>query len=303
MGLSNVYGLLGLRRLEQRPLILDGVRAARGLKRSVASSVERSAAAGAPRPVLATILVGDDPASATYVAAKHRACEEVGISSIHIGFGTGTAGVEIAGRIHELNEDASVSGVLLQLPVPPGIDAARLIGEIDPAKDVDGLTIVNQGRLAAGFASLVPCTPSGILSLLDRNGIDVEGRRVAVVGRSRLVGSPLAVLLTQRNATVTLCHSRTPDLSEVTRSADLLIAAAGIPALIGAEHVGPESVVIDVGIHRTPQGLTGDVDRDAIGSRVAAISPVPGGVGPMTVAALLENTAIAAGAMDSPAVP
>jgi methylenetetrahydrofolate dehydrogenase (NADP+)/methenyltetrahydrofolate cyclohydrolase len=244
---------------------------------------------------LDVILVGDDPASITYVASKERDSEEVGIESRVHRFSAGVSQEELAGLVARLNEDTAVSGFFIQLPLPEGLDSMPLISSITPSKDVDGLSPESVGRLAVGLPSLLPCTPHGVLQLLKRNGIELSGHEAVVVGRSNLVGKPLAQLLLRENATVTLCHSRTRNLPEVTRRADILVVAAGKREMIGAEHVREGAVVVDVGIHRKQEGgLVGDVRFDEVEQRASWISPVPGGVGPMTRAMLLHNTVMAA---------
>jgi methylenetetrahydrofolate dehydrogenase (NADP+)/methenyltetrahydrofolate cyclohydrolase len=241
------------------------------------------------------MLVGEDPASVTYVASKERDSEEVGIESRVHRFPATVAQEELADLVASLNRDTAVSGFFIQLPLPEGLDARPLVSSIIPAKDVDGLSPESAGRLAVGLPSLLPCTPHGIIQLLRRNGIELSGREAVVVGRSNLVGKPLAQLLLRENATVTVCHSRTRDLPEVTRRADVLVLAAGRREMIGAEHVKEGAIVVDVGIHRRAEGgLVGDVRFDEVEPRAAWISPVPGGVGPMTRAMLLHNTVMAA---------
>jgi methylenetetrahydrofolate dehydrogenase (NADP+)/methenyltetrahydrofolate cyclohydrolase len=249
--------------------------------------------------MLATVAVGDDPASHADVANKHRACAEVGIDSAHRALGEGASQEEVAECVSSLNDDQSISGVLIQLPLPGHLDRQKLMDLVDPDKDVDGLTTVNMGRLCRGSAGLVPCAPKAVLALLDHHKIEVEGKRAVVVGRSELVGRPIATLLSQRDATVTLCHSRTRELSRETRSADLLIVAAGKPGLIGRKHVREGGIVIDVGTHRADSGLVGFVDLERIRWRAGAVAPVPGGVAPLTVAALLDNTLLAAQAIET----
>jgi len=245
-------------------------------------------------PVLVTVIVGDDPASKVYVGGKHRACEEVGIRSRHHDLPAEASEAELLELVGELNGDPDVDGILVQLPVPDRIDPDRIVAAIDPAKDVDGLTPVNAGLLAHGMSGLVSCTPAGVMELLRHEGIELEGTEAVVVGRSKLVGVPVARLLLAANATVTSCHSRTRDLPAVCRRADVLVAAVGVPRLLGADAVKPGAVVIDVGVNRTEDGLVGDVDYEAASEVAAAITPVPGGVGPMTIAMLLVNTLAAA---------
>jgi methylenetetrahydrofolate dehydrogenase (NADP+)/methenyltetrahydrofolate cyclohydrolase len=274
--------------------ILDGRMASAEVRSEVASEVTGLEERGVPVR-LDVILVGEDPASVTYVASKERDSQEVGIESRVHRFSADVPQEELAGLVGRLNEDTAVSGFFIQLPLPEGLDSMPLISSILPAKDVDGLSPESAGRLAVGLPSLLPCTPHGVIQLLKRNGIKLSGREAVVVGRSNLVGKPLAQLLLRENATVTLCHSRTRDLSEVTRRADILLVAAGRREMIGAEHVGEGAVVVDVGIHRKEEGgLVGDVHFDEVEQRAAWISPVPGGVGPMTRAMLLHNTVMAA---------
>ncbi len=274
--------------------ILDGRTAAAEVRSEVASEVARLNERGVPVR-LDVILVGEDPASLTYVASKERDSQEVGIESRVHRFSAKVHQEELSGLVGRLNEDRAVSGFFIQLPLPEGLDQMPLISSINPAKDVDGLSPESVGRLAVGLPSLLPCTPHGVIQLLKRNGVDLSGREAVVVGRSNLVGKPLAQLLLRENATVTVCHSRTQDLPEVTRRADVLIVAAGKREMVGPEHVGEGTVVVDVGIHRKEEGgLVGDVRFDEVGPRAAWISPVPGGVGPMTRAMLLHNTVMAA---------
>jgi methylenetetrahydrofolate dehydrogenase (NADP+)/methenyltetrahydrofolate cyclohydrolase len=278
--------------------ILDGKAAAAAVRSEVAEEVASLKERGVPVR-LDVILAGDDPASITYVASKERDSEEVGIESRVHRFASDVSQEELAGLVGQLNEETAVSGFFIQLPLPEGLDSMPLISSISPAKDVDGLSPESVGRLVVGLPSLLPCTPHGVIQLLKRNGIELSGREAVVVGRSNLVGKPLAQLLLRENATVTLCHSRTRDLPDVTRRADILLVAAGKREMIGAEHVGEGAVVVDVGIHRKEEGgLVGDVLFDEVEPRAAWISPVPGGVGPMTRAMLLHNTVTAA-RMDS----
>jgi len=274
--------------------ILDGKTAAAGVRSEVASEVAGLKEQGVPVR-LDVILVGEDPASLTYVASKERDSQEVGIESRVHRFSTDASQEELADLVGRLNQDAAVSGFFIQLPLPEGLDAMPLISSIDPAKDVDGLSPESVGRLTIGLPSLLPCTPHGVIQLLKRNGIDLSGREAVVIGRSNLVGKPLAQLLLRENATVTVCHSRTRDLPEVARRADILIVAAGRREMVGAEHVRDGVIVVDVGIHRKEEGgLVGDVRFDEVEPKAAWISPVPGGVGPMTRAMLLHNTVTAA---------
>jgi methylenetetrahydrofolate dehydrogenase (NADP+)/methenyltetrahydrofolate cyclohydrolase len=245
-------------------------------------------------PGLATVLVGDDPASAVYVRMKREDSAQVGIESFHHEPGGDVPQEELAELIRSLNSDERVHGILLQLPLPDHLDQDELISLIDPAKDVDGLTPANAGLLFQGREGLVPCTPAGVMELLAEAGTDLEGARAVVLGRSILVGKPVAQLLLAANATVTHCHSRTRDLAAVCREADVLIAAVGSPRLVTADMVSEGAVVIDVGTNRVDDGLVGDVDFDSVREVAGAITPVPGGVGPMTRAMLLSNTVLAA---------
>jgi len=273
--------------------ILDGRIAAAEVRSEVALEVAGLKERGVPVR-LDVILVGEDPASVTYVASKERDSQEVGIESRVHRFSADVTQEELAGLVGWLNAETAVSGFFIQLPLPEGLDSMPLISSITPAKDVDGLSPESAGRLAVGLPSLLPCTPHGVIQLLKRNGIELSGREAVVVGRSNLVGRPLAQLLLRENATVTVCHSRTRELSAVTRRADVLIVAAGKREMVGAEYVGEGAVVVDVGIHRNEEGLVGDVRFDEVEPRAAWISPVPGGVGPMTRAMLLHNTVMAA---------
>jgi len=270
--------------------VIDGRMVARGVREETA----RRAAALTTAPVLATVLVGDDPASGVYVANKRRSAAAAGIGDVHRHLPGTASEAEVAAVLDELAADDRVTGILLQLPLPGHLDPARLVERIPPEKDVDGLTTRSQGLLARGEPGLRPCTPAGVIALLDAAGIGLAGRRAVVVGRSTLVGRPMAQLLLGRDATVTIAHSRTRDLPALTRSADVLVAAAGVPGIITGAHVAPGATVVDVGIHRTSDGLVGDVDRAGVAPVAGAITPVPGGVGPMTIAMLLANTVAAA---------
>jgi methylenetetrahydrofolate dehydrogenase (NADP+) / methenyltetrahydrofolate cyclohydrolase len=271
--------------------IIDGKAVAARVRDRVRSEVE----AMDTKPGLATILVGDDPASAVYVRMKREDSAEVGIESFHHEPGGDVSADALAALIRSLNGDQRVHGILLQLPLPGHLDQDEFIPLIDPAKDVDGLTSANAGLLMqAREEAMVPCTPAGVMELLAEANVELEGARAVVLGRSILVGKPLAQLLLAGNATVTHCHSRTRDLPAVCREADVLIAAVGSPRLVTADMVGEGAVVIDVGTNRTDDGLVGDVDFGSVRARARAITPVPGGVGPMTRAMLLVNTLRAA---------
>ena len=275
--------------------VIDGKAVAAAVRERVAAGVEQfKAERGGDVPGLATVLVGDDPASHIYVSNKRKQTEEVGMRSFHHELSAATPQDELLDLIGELNEQETVDGILVQLPLPEQIDQDEIVGAIAAAKDVDGLTPISAGMLAQGHPGLVPCTPQGVIELLDHAGIGIEGAEAVVLGRSILVGRPLASLLLGRNATVTVCHSRTTDLAAVCERADILVAAVGSPRLVKADMVKPGAAVIDVGTNRTEDGLVGDVDFDAVAEVAGAITPVPGGVGPMTIAMLLSNTLTAA---------
>jgi len=271
--------------------VIDGKAVAARIREQVREEVAGLARA----PGLATILVGDDPASAVYVRKKREDSAEVGIESFHHEPGGDISQDDLAALIESLNADDRVDGILLQLPLPGHLDQDPLISLIDPAKDVDGLTPISAGLLAQGRAeAIAPCTPSGVMELLRDVGVEVEGARAVVIGRSILVGKPLVALLLAANATVTHCHSRTRDLASICREADILVAAAGRPGLVTGEMVKQGATVIDVGTNRVDGKLVGDVQFDSVRERAGAITPVPGGVGPMTRAMLLVNTLAAA---------
>ena len=274
--------------------IIDGKAVAARVRAEVARGVEDFVARTGERPGLATILIGDDPASAVYVGGKQKACEEVGIAGFDQRLAADVQREDVVELIERLNADDAVSGILCQLPVPAHLDGVELTNLIDPGKDVDGLTIASAGRLALGVEGLRPCTPEGCMLLLEEAGVALEGSEAVVVGRSNLFGKPMAQLLLAANATVTTCHSRTRDLAAVCRRADVLIAAVGRARMVKGDWIKPGAVVIDVGINRTEDGLVGDVDFEAACDVAGAITPVPGGVGPMTIACLLRNTLKAA---------
>jgi methylenetetrahydrofolate dehydrogenase (NADP+)/methenyltetrahydrofolate cyclohydrolase len=279
--------------------ILDGEALAAEVREGLVAAIERLADAGA-RPTLATVLMSEDPASETYVSMKQDDCAEVGIEARDIGIDPDAPAGELYDTVDDLNADPEVNGVLVQMPVPDHVDKRRVLRRIDPAKDVDGFHPENVGRLVAGDARFKPCTPHGIQKLLAAAGVDPEGKDAVVVGRSDIVGKPMANLLMQKteggNATVTVCHSRTDDLAAKTRGADILVAAAGAPGMIDGDMLGEGAVVVDVGVNRvdadTEKGyeLVGDVDFESAREKARAITPVPGGVGPMTRAMLLYNT-------------
>jgi methylenetetrahydrofolate dehydrogenase (NADP+) / methenyltetrahydrofolate cyclohydrolase len=274
--------------------LIDGRAIAAAVRAQVAQDVAAFTARTGVVPGLATVLVGDDPASAVYVGGKRRACAEVGIADLHRHLPADASAADVSALLEELNADPACSGILLQRPLPDGLDDAALSALVAPDKDVDGLTPISAGRLLQGAAGLRPCTPLGVVELLDRHDVALEGAEAVIVGRSDLVGKPLAHLLLQRNATVTVCHSRTRDLAGVCRRADVLVAAVGVPRLLGADAVKPGAAVIDVGMNRLPEGLAGDVSFAAVREVAGLLTPVPGGVGPMTIAMLLRNTLAAA---------
>ena len=274
-------------------MILDGKATAAVIRADLRDyiSKEKDKAGRAPR--LAVILVGEDPASQVYVRNKENACADAGIDTVSYRKPADIPQAELEAFIADINADPEIDGILLQLPLPKGLDEQPCINAISPEKDVDGLTVANQGRTAMNIPGLRPCTPAGVLALLARYGISVSGKKAVVLGRSILVGRPIALMLGARgyDATVTMCHSRTPDLAAVCREADILIAAIGKPRFVTADMVKPGAVIIDVGINRGEDGkLCGDVDYDNVAPLASAITPVPGGIGPMTISQLLVNT-------------
>jgi len=283
--------------------ILDGKELAKQIRSELAEEVIEFIQNNGVVPCLAAVLVGDDPASEVYIRSKRRACEEVGIESQLHRLPVDISAEDLLRLVAKLNMDDEVHGILVQLPLPAQIDASRVVHAISPAKDVDAFHPENVGRLVQGRPRFLPCTPHGVQQLLMRNGIEIAGRHVVIVGRSDIVGKPLAIMLAQRgpggNATVTVCHSRTRDLPSVTRLADILVVAIGKPKFITAEMVKPGATVVDVGINRTPDGLVGDVDFAGVCEVAGAITPVPGGVGRLTVALLLRNTLTAAQALET----
>lgn len=245
-------------------------------------------------PGLAVIVVGDDPASAVYVRNKHKACLDVGIESYQIEYPLGVGEEELLAKIDQLNADPNVNGILVQLPLPKNINEARVIERIDPKKDVDAFHPVNVGRITIGDYDLLPCTPAGIIALMDHYGVEISGKRCVVIGRSNIVGKPMALLLTERHGTVTLCHSRTDNLPDICREADIIVVAIGRAEFLRADMVKDGAVVIDVGINRLENGkLVGDVAFNEVSEKTSMITPVPGGVGPMTITMLLKNTLLA----------
>ena len=278
--------------------IIDGKAVAEALRGRLAQRAEQLRQRGV-EPTLAVILVGEDPASQVYVRNKERACKKAGIRSILRRLAADTAQEALEREVTALNEDAGVHGILVQLPLPKHLDEQRVLDLIDPRKDVDGFHPVNSGRLMNGQPGFVPCTPKGALHLIEQTGTEIAGKHAVVVGRSNIVGKPMALLLLQKHATVTICHSRTRDLASVTRQADILVVAVGRANFITGDMVKPGAIVIDVGINRLEDGLTGDVDFESALEVAGAITPVPGGVGPMTIAMLLSNTLDAAERTDS----
>jgi methylenetetrahydrofolate dehydrogenase (NADP+)/methenyltetrahydrofolate cyclohydrolase len=275
--------------------ILEGKAVAAKVLAEVKAGVAALTARTGVQPTLAVVLVGEDPASQIYVRNKKRAADDVGIASRDFLFPAGCSQAELSETIRKINGDSSVHGILLQLPLPKGLDDNEAVNAIAPAKDADGLHPMSLGNLLAGKPTMVPCTPAGCLEILDHYGIALEGAEAVVVGRSRLVGKPLAQLLLARNATVTMCHTRTRDLAGHCRRADILCVAAGKPRFVTGDMVKEGAVVIDVGVNRLDTGkLAGDVDFDSASKRARAITPVPGGVGLMTVAMLMKNTLLAA---------
>jgi len=269
--------------------LLDG----KSLAAHVRGEVKRRVAALSQRgirPGLAVILAGEDPASRVYVRNKVRACEETGVRSTLIELPASVSEAELLARVHSLNQDREVHGILVQLPLPKQVNSAPVLEAVAPAKDVDGFHEANLGALLAGSPRLVPCTPAGVMRLLEHAGIPLAGRRAVVIGRSNIVGKPLSLLLLQKDATVTICHSKSRELERVAREADILVAAIGRAKLVGAAMVKPGACVVDVGVNRLADGtLAGDVDFAAVKDIAGWITPVPGGVGPMTIAMLLEN--------------
>ena len=283
--------------------ILDGKSLAADLRAEVAAAVAAMKAASGRVPGLAVVLVGDDPASRSYVAGKGKACAAAGIYSRQIDLPASASRADILGVVRSLNADEAIDGILVQLPLPDSSIEREIIEAIDPAKDVDGFHPVNVGRMVQGLSSFVPCTPAGVMEMLRRAGIPLSGAAVAILGRSQLVGRPLSILMSQKgvDATVTLCHTRTKDLARFTRAADVVVVAAGRPHTLTADMVKPGAVVIDVGVNRVPDPtkaaghrLVGDADYAEVAEKAAAITPVPGGVGPLTIAMLLKNTLEAA---------
>jgi len=270
--------------------IIDGKKIAAAVREEIRLRVLQLKETTGRVPGLAAMLVGDNPASASYVRSKTKACLEAGIFSRQLTPPSDILQADLLALVRDLNADPTIHGILVQLPLPTHLDERAILESVHPDKDVDGFTFGSIGKLVENQPGFVPCTPAGILELLDREGVEIKGKHAVVVGRSEIVGKPVAFLLLHRHATITICHSRTPDLGAETRRADILVAAAGRPRLITGTMVKPGAVVIDVGINRVDGKLVGDVDFDSASQVASAITPVPGGVGPMTVAMLLQNT-------------
>ena len=270
--------------------IIDGKKVSSHIKDNIAAEVNILKNKTGKTPGLAVVLVGDDPASAVYVKNKNKTCKNIGFQSFEHILSENTSEDKLLNLINELNNDDQVNGILVQLPLPSHISSKKILVSIDPQKDVDGFHLENVGRLVSGNALFKPCTPAGIIKLLDEYKIEIEGKNAVIIGRSNIVGKPVSFLLLERNATVTICHSRTKDLPSITRSADILIAAIGKPNFVSLDMVKNNAVVIDVGINRLDGKLVGDVDFASVSKQASLITPVPGGVGPMTIAMLMENT-------------
>ena len=270
--------------------IIDGKKISSQIKKEIFAEVRALKKKTGKTPGLAAVLVGDDPASAVYVRNKNKTCQNVGFQSFENILPADTSEEKLLNLVDKLNKDNNVNGILIQLPLPTQIDSQKVLEQINPEKDVDGFHLENVGRLVTGNATFKPCTPAGIIELLDQYKVDIEGKNVVVLGRSNIVGKPVASLLLSRNATVTICHSRTKDLPAISRSADILIAAIGKPNFVTPDMVKDDAVVIDVGINRVDDKLVGDVDYESVLKKASLITPVPGGVGPMTIAMLMVNT-------------
>ena len=285
-----MQGLSPTHRPPVSTVVVDGLALAQELRERLAKEVAALVASGRRAPCLAVVLVGDDAASASYIKGKRRACERVGMGSVEHKLPADTREDDLLALITKLNRDDGVDGILVQLPLPKQIAPNTIASALDAAKDVDGVGPLNAGKLLLGEPGLFPCTPLGILEILDRHRIPLEGAHAVVIGRSMIVGKPVSLLLQRRNATVTMCHSRTRNLAELCRSADVLVSAVGIPRLVKADWVRPGAAVIDVGVNRVDGKLIGDVDFEAANGRAGLLTPVPGGVGLLTVAMLLRNT-------------
>ena len=271
-------------------VLIDGKKVSGEIRNRLADEIQKLKKKTGKTPGLATVLVGDDPASAVYIRNKNKICGELGFQSFEQKLSADISEEKLLQLVGELNTNKDVHGILVQLPLPDQIDSEKILQAIDPKKDVDGFHPVNVGKLVVGNALLTPCTPTGIIALLDRYDIEISGKHAVIIGRSNIVGKPVSMLLLHRNATITICHSRTQNLEEVTRSADILVAAVGRANFVTDEMVSEGTVVIDVGINRVDGKLTGDVDFEPVSKKASHITPVPGGVGPMTIALLMENT-------------
>jgi len=271
-------------------VVVDGLALADEIRKELAEQVEHHRAAGQPAPCLAVVLVGDDPASKSYISGKRRACARVGMESVQHDLPAQASRAQVLDVVSRCNADPAVDGILVQLPLPKGLDPHDITGAIDPAKDVDGLTPHSAGRLLLGLPSLLPCTPAGIMKILERYGVDCAGARAVVIGRSNIVGKPIALLLQRANSTVTMCHSRTRELRELCREADILVSAVGVPRLVRGDWVKPGAAVIDVGVSQVDGVLTGDVDTEGVQGIARIVTPHRRGVGPMTITMLLQNT-------------
>ncbi|MBJ7881281.1 bifunctional 5,10-methylenetetrahydrofolate dehydrogenase/5,10-methenyltetrahydrofolate cyclohydrolase [Gelidibacter salicanalis] len=285
-------------------VLLDGKKVSNDIKNEIAEEVKKMKANGEKVPHLAAIIVGNDGASLTYVASKVRACERVGFDSTMVRLSNTTSEVELLDKIHELNNNPDIDGFIIQLPLPKQIDTQKVLLAVNPDKDVDGFHPMNFGRMALDMSTFIPATPFGILELLDRYGVDTQGKHTVVIGRSHIVGRPMSILMGRKgfpgNSTVTLTHSHTKNITQITSQADIIISALGVPNFLKAEMVKDDVVIIDVGITRVPDDstekgyrITGDVDFENVSKKASFITPVPGGVGPMTIAMLLKNTLLA----------
>jgi len=284
--------------------ILDGKKVSNDIKDEIKSQVDKMKAKGEKVPHLAAVIVGNDGASLTYVGSKVRACERVGFESTMVRMSNTTSEIELLDKIEELNQDADIDGFIIQLPLPPQINTRKVLMAVDPSKDVDGFHPENFGKMALDMSTFIPATPFGILELLDRYDVETKGKHTVVIGRSHIVGRPMSILMGRKgfpgNSTVTLTHSHTKNITQITSQADIIISALGVPNFLKAEMVKDEAVIIDVGITRVPDDtktkgyrITGDVDFENVSKKASYITPVPGGVGPMTIAMLLKNTLLA----------
>jgi methylenetetrahydrofolate dehydrogenase (NADP+)/methenyltetrahydrofolate cyclohydrolase len=274
-------------------VVLDGLALAQTIRGEIADEVQSLIDAGGRAPCLAVVLVGDDPASRSYIKGKQRACARVGMNSVEHLLPADTSEEGVLKLVDQLNNDDSIDGILVQVPLPSGISASKIAEATSPAKDADGIHPLNSGRLLAGSADLVACTPLGIIEVLDRHGVEIEGADAVVIGRSAIVGKPISILLQQRNATVTMCHSRTRDLAGICRRADIVVAATGRPKMLKADWIKPGAAVIDVGVTEVAGELVGDVDFEALKGIASLLTPSRRGIGPMTITMLLRNTLVA----------